>query len=375
MCFTWCLIDKAQLLISSEMNGERLGKPTRPPPAPLITLRSAPAPPGNGPSPPTPGPVSHCHPPPAPVGTRGVQPCTAGTNSVSEPPRLAPVQCRKPPLRPSAKHPPARAQPETLPASSGGEAESVAVPLGSVLPVPGTVLGAASPATGGKSVSGCKSAAFPCGARLGVCAVVGKVGAGRRVRLGSFGAGCEAGAERAGAWVRALPAACAGRSGQGAGARQGGQPAGTAGRPRGVGERRAPPYSHWGGTTGGDMDTGGRVEVVPSATHPLCPMHACHHAGCPQGGWLRPNRQPGHWGPQWGQHGGQVMAEVGGGGDEGQDVGREEVVGGAHHEFWGTLSAPPRGSTTPPLMQLPEELSTLISPSTSDVGAPAPAVG
>lgn len=27
MCFTWCLIDKAQLLISSEMNGERLGKP------------------------------------------------------------------------------------------------------------------------------------------------------------------------------------------------------------------------------------------------------------------------------------------------------------------------------------------------------------
>lgn len=29
MCFIWCLIDKAQLLISSEMNGEQLGKPTR----------------------------------------------------------------------------------------------------------------------------------------------------------------------------------------------------------------------------------------------------------------------------------------------------------------------------------------------------------
>lgn len=29
MCFIWCLIDKAQLLISSEMKGEQLGKPTR----------------------------------------------------------------------------------------------------------------------------------------------------------------------------------------------------------------------------------------------------------------------------------------------------------------------------------------------------------
>lgn len=26
MCFTWCLIDKAWLFISSEMNGERLWK-------------------------------------------------------------------------------------------------------------------------------------------------------------------------------------------------------------------------------------------------------------------------------------------------------------------------------------------------------------
>lgn len=80
-----------------------------------------------------------------------------------------------------------------LPASSGGEVESVAVPLGSVLPVPGAVLGAASPATGGKSVSGCKSAAFPCGARLGVCAVVGKVGAGMKGQVGLFWRGARGG--------------------------------------------------------------------------------------------------------------------------------------------------------------------------------------
>lgn len=95
------------------------------------------------------------------------------------------------------------------------------MPAGSVLPVPGTarVLGAMSSHQH-------KSKPFPRGARLSVCAIVGKAAAGRR------GSGWalwhEAGAVRAGAWARARPATCAGRSGQGAGARKGWQPAGAA---------------------------------------------------------------------------------------------------------------------------------------------------
>lgn len=67
---------------------------------------------------------------------------------------LAQVQRPRPPLCPSAKHPPAWAQLEMLLASSGGEGDPVTMPAGSMLPVPGTAkaLGAMSPATGDKSV-------------------------------------------------------------------------------------------------------------------------------------------------------------------------------------------------------------------------------
>lgn len=131
MCFIWCLIDKAQLLISSEMNGKQLGKPTRQ----GRTLHAAASfLPQNGPN---------------SVGQnqgKALLPQGWGWSllpSLSSSPGnpghhwgqampcwhqqhfgaacLAQVQCREPPPRPSAKHPPARAQPEMLQLPREGE--------------------------------------------------------------------------------------------------------------------------------------------------------------------------------------------------------------------------------------------------------------
>lgn len=91
MYFTWCLIDKAQLLISSEMNGKHLGKPTlrgqelsmvasflpakHPYFCPSLRNRSF--------SPRVP-PLSALPAPLGGPGTHGVQPCAASTIGVLE---------------------------------------------------------------------------------------------------------------------------------------------------------------------------------------------------------------------------------------------------------------------------------------------------
>lgn len=149
----------------------RAGSPAqRPPSSPQNTLNSAPGSPREWPFSPRAGAVPglvpaitpHQLPPGShrhqwgPVTHRRHQQCFGAAC-------LAQVQRRKPPPRPSAKHPPARAQPETLPASSGGEEEPVAVPAGSVLPVLNTALGAVSPATGDKSVIGVRANRFRAG--------------------------------------------------------------------------------------------------------------------------------------------------------------------------------------------------------------------
>lgn len=92
MCFIWCLIDKAQLLTSSKMSGEQLGKPTRqgrtPPPSSGRAPQPCLAAPGKGPSPPGLGllPLSPPTAPPGVPATAGVQPWPAGTGGISEPP-------------------------------------------------------------------------------------------------------------------------------------------------------------------------------------------------------------------------------------------------------------------------------------------------
>lgn len=96
MCFKWCLIDKAQLLISSEMNGKQLGKPTRqgrtPRAVASFLLQNSPNPSwqkqGRALLPPSWG-WSPLSPPSAPPGVpaiTGVQPCPAGSSRISEPP-------------------------------------------------------------------------------------------------------------------------------------------------------------------------------------------------------------------------------------------------------------------------------------------------
>lgn len=149
MCFIWCLIDKAQLLISSEMSGEQLGKPTRQRRTPHATSflpqnapnsacqdqgRAGVVPiftPISSPSP----PLGSSH---APLAPAAFWSCLLGTGTV---PRAASTPVCQTPTSPGAAGDAA--------APSGGGEE----PAGSMLPMPGTAgAGCHEPAAGSEPI-------------------------------------------------------------------------------------------------------------------------------------------------------------------------------------------------------------------------------
>lgn len=245
---------------------------------------------------------------------------------------LAQVQCREPPPRPSAKHPPARAQPEMPQLPREGERSW----LDPRCPSPG----AASPTAGSEPITGARAERDVWGqarCRQGQAALLG-TGAERRgwarlcrwhVRAGAGRPRCQAGL--AASW----------RAGEAAGSA-------SSGHHPGAGKGR------WGDRP--------RSSLLPF-TRSDEPPTACHHAGCPQGNGFFPSSSLGVGDPSMGD-------KERAGGDEGD----KELVWGHSEKFWaeakGTLSTPVSRPAVPPLPELPEQLSTLIFTCTEDVGAP-----
>lgn len=284
MCFKWCLIDKAQLLISSEMNGKQLGKPTRqgrtPRAVASFLLQNSPNPswqkqgralltPSWGWSPLSP-PISSPRSPNHHWGTampRWHQPHFGAAC-------LAQVQCREPPPRPSAKHSAARAQPEMLLSlGSGGRA--------------GWIHAAHPQAWQALGVMGPSAGTEPAIAGPAKCDLQGQTRCrqGQAVLLGT-------GAEHQG-WAQL----CCWHVRAGAG-----RPRCQAGLAASWHSREAAGSASSGHHPGaGERQQGDRPSSTLLPFSPCDePPTACHHAECPQGNGSFPSSC---WGPQHGQQG------------------------------------------------------------------------